>query len=101
MASSTIPLPVSGGQFEVTSVTGTYSIGKNTTGAFTASGTKSGWTPLGIVNHYTAYSYVYLYGMMPTLSTGSISIAYKGRNVNATTDSGSRTATFSVLWYKE
>lgn len=99
---STIPLPSLNGQFMISSVPGSYSISKNSTGAFSTTGTNAGWYPLGIVEFSAGWNYINFYGMFPsTMTSGSITIDFKARNTNTSTDSGTRTATFYVLWIKE
>lgn len=99
---STIPLASTGGQFMVTTVTGSYSVTKNNAGAFSTTGTNAGWYPLGIVYFAAGWNQMCFYGMYPSsMSSGSITIDFKGRNLSTTTDSGTRTATFHVLWVRE
>ena len=99
---STIPLPSTNGQFMYTDVDGTYSVTKNNAGSFSTTGSNPGWYPLGITNFSVGWNQMCFYGIYPTsMSSGSITINFKARNLTTSTDSGSRTASFHVLWVKE
>lgn len=97
---SMIPLASTSGQFMTTTVEGAYSVVKNSAGSFSVTSTNAGWYPLAIV-YFAAWNQMCFYGMYPHMSSGSITIDYKARNLSTTTDSGSRTVVFHVLWVKE
>lgn len=97
MATSTIPMSTMMGSFKTTTISAPYSCAANSGVTVTASGSESGWTPIGMVGGRLGYNAMFAYAIIPTFTVGSASVKVMMRNASSTA-SGSRTASFIILW---
>lgn len=99
MATSTVPISTLRNQMAMTTITGSYSVSASSNSSGTASGTKSGYVPLGVVGQKTGNDYIFFYKVAPTLSNGSVSVAFSVRNTS-TSAQNNKTASFDILWVR-
>lgn len=101
MATSTIKLPSCYQTTWFTSITSaSFTVSANGNKEITATGTMSGWYPVGIIgNAPGSNTQIFLYGMEVTPSSGSVTVTAWVRNTSSSAVTDTRT--FYILWIKE